>query len=285
MADRRGGFRGRSRSRSRDRGQDGARGRFDQRAPPSSLPARGRGDDQRGRYFGSQQDQRRPQQQQQQQPPQAQKDEQPRFAMQREQAPVDRAKTCPFLMRVFIAKRPEGGHCSEADYSDGRVPPKSVAQEVHLYTWKDATLKELAGLIQEVEPEARHARAAVSFAFVYPNRTGTMVVRTVGTYSSQSPPVAQERTLGGCSFRPGDYLDVNISKVAKPRVAGAGRLRADDISADSEGGGAGGVGGGGSGVGDRGSRGDGSSRNTNTASDGADGGGGGWGGRRVTLRR
>ncbi len=49
-----------------------------------------------------------------------------------------------------------------------------------IYTWPDATLRELSDLIKEVKPEARHKGARLSFALVYPDRNGRNVMKQVG---------------------------------------------------------------------------------------------------------
>ncbi|XP_060674252.1 uncharacterized protein LOC107430153 isoform X2 [Ziziphus jujuba] len=54
--------------------------------------------------------------------------------------PVDREKTCPLLLRVFTKL---GGHHSEEDFA---VRGKEPKDEVQIYTWKDATLRELTDL-------------------------------------------------------------------------------------------------------------------------------------------
>ena len=38
-----------------------------------------------------------------------------------------------------------------------------------MYTWMDATLKELEGLVKEVNPEARRRGTYFDFALVYPD--------------------------------------------------------------------------------------------------------------------
>jgi histone deacetylase complex subunit SAP18 len=50
---------------------------------------------------------------------------------------------------------------------------------VQIYTWKNATLKELCALIQGVRPSARKKDARISFAFVYPDKHGKNVLRHV----------------------------------------------------------------------------------------------------------
>ncbi|CDP08917.1 unnamed protein product [Coffea canephora] len=121
--------------------------------------------------------------------------------------PVDREKTCPLLLRVFTKI---GGHHNEVDFA---VRGKEPKDEVQIYTWMDATLRELTDLVKEVAPEARRRDATLSFAFVFPNSRGRFVVREVGrTYSYPNARRADDgsRALGELKFQIGDYLDVAI---------------------------------------------------------------------------
>ncbi|KAF5460756.1 hypothetical protein F2P56_020602 [Juglans regia] len=120
--------------------------------------------------------------------------------------PVDREKTCPLLLRVFTKI---GGHHNEEDFA---VRGKEPKDEVQIYTWKDATLRELTDLVKEVAPEARRRNAKLSFAFVYPDQRGRFVLRTVGMTHSygNSRRVEDSKSLGELSFQIGDYLDVAI---------------------------------------------------------------------------
>ncbi|GAB2300930.1 hypothetical protein Dimus_034965 [Dionaea muscipula] len=120
--------------------------------------------------------------------------------------PVDREKTCPLLLRVFTQK---GAHHTKEDFA---VRGKEPKDEVQIYTWKDATLRELTDLVKEVHPEARKREAKLSFAFVYPDRYGRFVVRQVGmTYSNGNKRNLDEtKALSELNFQIGDYLDVAI---------------------------------------------------------------------------
>uniref|UniRef100_A0A1S3X4R4 Histone deacetylase complex subunit SAP18-like n=1 Tax=Nicotiana tabacum TaxID=4097 RepID=A0A1S3X4R4_TOBAC len=69
-----------------------------------------------------------------------------------------------------------GGHHSDNDFA---VRGKEPKDEVQIYTWMDATLRELTDLVKEVAPEARRRDASLSFAFVYPDKRGRFVVREV----------------------------------------------------------------------------------------------------------
>ncbi|KAF2315366.1 hypothetical protein P3X46_014690 [Hevea brasiliensis] len=119
--------------------------------------------------------------------------------------PVDREKTCPLLLRVFTKM---GSHHSKEDFA---VRGKEPKDEVQIYTWKDATLRELTDLVKEVAPAARRRDARLSFAFVYPDKNGRFVVREVGkTYSNRNGKLDDGKALAELGFQIGDYLDVAI---------------------------------------------------------------------------
>ncbi|CAN1236693.1 Histone deacetylase complex subunit SAP18 [Linum grandiflorum] len=119
--------------------------------------------------------------------------------------PVDREKTCPLLLRVFTKI---GGHHGKEEF---QVRGKEPKDEVQIYTWKDATLRELTDLVKEVAPAARRRDAVLSFAFAYPDKNGRFVVREVGkTYSNRIGKMDDNKALGEIGFQIGDYLDVAI---------------------------------------------------------------------------
>ncbi|KAJ8500148.1 hypothetical protein OPV22_010700 [Ensete ventricosum] len=120
--------------------------------------------------------------------------------------PIDREKTCPLLLRVFTKI---GGHHPAEDFA---VRGKEPKDEVQIYTWKDATLRELTDLVKEVSQEARKRDAKLSFAFVYPDKNGRFVVRPVGmTYShGNGRRLDDAKTLAELGFQIGDYLSVAI---------------------------------------------------------------------------
>ncbi|OMO89676.1 Sin3 associated polypeptide p18 [Corchorus capsularis] len=121
--------------------------------------------------------------------------------------PVDREKTCPLLLRVF---KKIGSHHSEEDFA---VRGKEPKDEVQIYTWKDATLRELTDLVKEVAPEARRKNARLSFAFVYPGKRGRFLLRQVGvtnSYGNGRRVLDDNKALTDLRFQIGDYLDVAI---------------------------------------------------------------------------
>ncbi|KAJ8748913.1 hypothetical protein K2173_013347 [Erythroxylum novogranatense] len=119
--------------------------------------------------------------------------------------PVDREKTCPLLLRVFTKM---GSHHTKEDFA---VRGKEPKDEVQIYTWKDATLRELTDLVKEVAPAARRRDVRLSFAFVYPDKNGRFVVREVGkTFSNRIGKLDDAKALAELGFQIGDYLDVAI---------------------------------------------------------------------------
>ncbi|KAI8330673.1 Sin3 associated polypeptide p18-domain-containing protein [Choanephora cucurbitarum] len=117
---------------------------------------------------------------------------------------VDREKDCPFLLRIFTR---HGGHNPLSQYTLDSVPQ----DELSLYTWKNATLEEIAQLIEQVIPEARDSDARIAFRLIYldPERA-RYTSRDMGRVVAASPTEDQKKTLEECKFFIGDYLDVAI---------------------------------------------------------------------------
>uniref|UniRef100_A0A7S0RGX5 Histone deacetylase complex subunit SAP18 n=1 Tax=Pyramimonas obovata TaxID=1411642 RepID=A0A7S0RGX5_9CHLO len=120
---------------------------------------------------------------------------------------IDREKICPLLLRVFPKV---GGLHRPEDFATRGKEPK---EEVQIYTWPDATLRELTELVKEVRPEARKNTARLEFALVYPDRMGRNVLRKVGSVWSASHRGRGDddnKSLASLSFQTGDFLDVGI---------------------------------------------------------------------------
>lgn len=93
-------------------------------------------------------------------------------------------------------------------FNDTSHLPKS---EVQIYTWPDASLRELTELLQEVDASAKAEDSRLEFAFIYPGRDGKMIMRRIGSVLASKKGEGDKRTLRGCFFQPGDYLSVCIS--------------------------------------------------------------------------
>jgi len=118
---------------------------------------------------------------------------------------INREKVCPLLLRVFPKI---GGHHQISDFQvKGKEP---LDDEVQVYTWKDATLRELTELVKAVNEAARRRDSRLSFAFVYPDRRGRQVMREVGVVFSSRKGEDDVKTLEQLHFETGDFLDVAV---------------------------------------------------------------------------
>ncbi|KAG6925062.1 Sin3A associated protein 18, partial [Chelydra serpentina] len=120
--------------------------------------------------------------------------------------PIDREKTCPLLLRVFTTNN--GRHHRMDEFSRGNVP----SSELQIYTWMDATLKELTSLVKEVYPEARKKGTHFNFAIVFTElkRPGYRV-KEIGSTMSGRKGTDDSMTLQSQKFQIGDYLDIAIT--------------------------------------------------------------------------
>ncbi|GAN08235.1 conserved hypothetical protein [Mucor ambiguus] len=117
---------------------------------------------------------------------------------------VDREKDCPFLLRIFYRN---GGHNLNNQYTVDSVP----SDELSIYTWKNATLEEIAQLIEHVIPEARDPDARLAFRLVYlDSERARYSSRDIGRVVPANPTDDHSKTLDECKFFIGDYLDVAI---------------------------------------------------------------------------
>jgi len=122
---------------------------------------------------------------------------------------IDREKTCPLLLRVFCSTA--GRHHSMSEYSQGNTP----ANELQIYTWMDASLKELTSLIRDVNPDTRRKGETgtyFDFGIVYQdNRSGVHRIREIGVTCSGQRGADDSKTLKQVKFMIGEYLDINIT--------------------------------------------------------------------------
>ncbi|CAG8655137.1 881_t:CDS:2 [Acaulospora morrowiae] len=118
---------------------------------------------------------------------------------------VDREKTVPFLLRMFWR---QGNHHRPDDYTPEHLPTEN---EVQIYTWKDATLKEIANLFREVNAEANQPNARLSFKLVYvDNLRGKYTFKDLGIVHNLTSSSEDGTNLDDARFVIGDFLDVAI---------------------------------------------------------------------------
>jgi histone deacetylase complex subunit SAP18 len=87
-------------------------------------------------------------------------------------------------------------------------PPQK--DELVVYTWKDASLSELAGLIKEVVEGARRKEIVFSFRLVFKEVESKKYYsfKELGRVANSHAGRDDHVTLSDCSFIIGDYIDV-----------------------------------------------------------------------------
>lgn len=144
---------------------------------------------------------------------------------------LDRQKVCPMYVRLFCRMH---GHHSPSDFSARHQP---TDDELTVYTWRDATLSELADLIKEVNVECRRRDAAFDFQLVYADLRGKFMFKPMGRVMNARPSRGDSRTLEDIRFMQGDFIDVAItfgtsaSMVRSPPPVPVGSLKRpfDDV--------------------------------------------------------
>lgn len=100
-----------------------------------------------------------------------------------------------------------GGHHRPDDFKGIEVHPRD---EIAIYTWRDATVREIHDLLAEVHPAARRRGARLGFAIVYPDRRGMTVLRPAAVLFTSRPGPDDSKSLAELGFEIGDFLDVAI---------------------------------------------------------------------------
>lgn len=108
------------------------------------------------------------------------------------------------LVRVFIRV---GRFHQLEDFERGATPP--LSDELQVYTWMDATLRELTTLIKGFHEAGRRRGSRVAFAVVF-WKGRTWAMRDLGVVSLRERGRDDARTLRALGYQPGDYLDVAV---------------------------------------------------------------------------
>jgi len=125
--------------------------------------------------------------------------------------PVDREKSCPLLLRVFCNNN---RHHPLAEYAHGNTP----TNELQIYTWLDASLKELTSLVKEVNADARRKGTYFDFAIVRPDpRAPVYRLQEIGTTCSGKKGQDDNISLRDKNFQIGEYIDIAVQP---PRPGG-----------------------------------------------------------------
>jgi len=116
--------------------------------------------------------------------------------------PIDRNKRCPFLLRVFVS---HNQHNELSSYQNGSVP----SNELLIYTWQDAKLKEVAQLIKDSSPEAAKGDT-LKFSRVFQDpKNGDWTVAEIGKSGSR---IGNDdyQSIHDLGFAIGDFMDVSV---------------------------------------------------------------------------
>ncbi|QSL65213.1 hypothetical protein MERGE_002520 [Pneumocystis wakefieldiae] len=125
--------------------------------------------------------------------------------------PIDRQKTTPFLLRIFFKI---GGFHSIEEFQPESQP---VADEVQIYTWKDASLYELAQLLSKAIPNNNSTR--FSFRLIYnDNYKEKYQTKDIGHVLLFSRGLEANKTLDDVRFVIGDWIDVAINNDEGPKT-------------------------------------------------------------------
>ncbi|KAG0359048.1 Sin3 associated polypeptide p18-domain-containing protein [Gamsiella multidivaricata] len=141
---------------------------------------------------------------------------------------IDREKLCPFLLRMYYCR---AQFHRVDDFSPTSTPPQS--SELRLYTWKNATLGEIASLVKQAIPdlvEQAGPGGQLMFRHIYLDiNKGIFVGKDIGTVSLDSPQ--PERVLSKSDEIPSEGLFTkDIQKTGSIAIAGAA---AREIGLDS----------------------------------------------------
>jgi hypothetical protein len=112
---------------------------------------------------------------------------------------VNRLETCPTLIRTFCQRN---DHHAVADYVKSLPSP-----ELYLYTWRDATLREVAYTI--VRSAKLTDVQCVSFNMVLPDlKFGGWIMRPLDQVDLKNSADTDTATLESFGFQPGYFFDV-----------------------------------------------------------------------------
>jgi len=143
---------------------------------------------------------------------------------------IDRQKQCPFLLRVFVSN---SRHNPMKDYNRGNTPHN----ELQIYTWMDASLKELTALVREVNADSRRRGTYFDVGrvhSVHPKDCPTHAIqrfrvdncdfnlKKLGTTVAGIRGVDDQKTLRDVGFVIGDYLDIAVSPPPSGGLVGGG---------------------------------------------------------------
>jgi histone deacetylase complex subunit SAP18 len=120
---------------------------------------------------------------------------------------INREKICPFLVKVYYKEN----EFNSLDDMNSNVFPTN--RELYIYTWMDASLRELTILIKDAIELIRKKDSVFNFSFVFPDSKGKLQRKEIGAVYTNKKSFEEGKTLQVLKYTIGDFIDINISPV------------------------------------------------------------------------
>ena len=90
---------------------------------------------------------------------------------------------------------------------DSMIPEQD---EIIIYAWPDATLREIADMIKDCSEEAKLKTAKLGIRMIYPDEQGKAVPLDLGILSNTTRGYIDNLTLSSIKYQTGDYFSVAL---------------------------------------------------------------------------
>lgn len=90
------------------------------------------------------------------------------------------------------------------------TPDDTAENEIHIYTWLNATLRELTNTMKTLLKQANQKNARITFFHVYQDTSGRFKKKMISTIHSVKRNKDDDITLLSFRFEIGDVIDVNV---------------------------------------------------------------------------
>jgi histone deacetylase complex subunit SAP18 len=118
---------------------------------------------------------------------------------------INREKVCPFLVKVYFKEN----DFNNLDDMNNEIFPKN--RELYIYTWMDASLRELTILIKDsIDILRKREGCALNFSFIFPDSKGKLQRKEIGTVYTNKKSYDESKTLQQLKYTIGDYIDISI---------------------------------------------------------------------------
>ena len=125
---------------------------------------------------------------------------------------INREKICPFLIKLYYK---ENDFNSLEEMNAGKMP---ISRELHIYTWMDASLRELTMLIRDSVDFTKRKDAILNFSFIFPDSKGKLQRKEIGNVHMYKKFPDDNKTLQQLRFTIGDYIDISIKTASNNNI-------------------------------------------------------------------